>query len=90
MARNEFELNGPQRNRTQRNVAMRRIAALCAMFAGLALNGCVTTGSTATTTKTICKPWRSITYSSSKDTAATVYQIRVHNRTGERLRCPNW
>lgn len=56
-------------------------------LAALCLSGCVTTGTTATTTKAICEPWRSISYSGRGDTAKTVREIRVHNRVGQKLRC---
>jgi hypothetical protein len=55
------------------------------LLAGLA--GCQTTGTTVTTTKAQCGPWRAITYSSKGDTAQTVKQVRVHNRTGQHLKC---
>jgi hypothetical protein len=40
-----------------------------------------------TTVKTQCAAWRSITYSSRRDTAATVREIRVHNLTGQKIGC---
>jgi uncharacterized protein YceK len=51
------------------------------------LSGCVTTRTTVTTTEGRCAAWRAITYSGKGDTAPTVRQIRVHNRTGQRLGC---
>jgi len=56
-------------------------------MACLVLAGCQTTSTTVTTREAQCKPWRAITYSSSKDTKQTVQQIRVHNRTGQHLKC---
>jgi hypothetical protein len=50
----------------------------------LAVAGCQTT---ATTTKTVCAPWRAITYSGTKDTPNTVRQIRVHNQSGRNVGC---
>jgi len=47
----------------------------------------VTTGSTATTLRAQCAAWRAITYSAKRDTAPTVRQVRVHNRTGQRFGC---
>lgn len=56
-------------------------------FASCLLAGCGTIPMTATTTKAQCAAWRAITYSSSKDTAPTVEQIRVHNQVGQKLGC---
>lgn len=57
----------------------------------LLLAGCATTGSdqslTPTTVAELCKPWRAIGYSSTKDTPVTVRQVRVHNKTGANLGC---
>ena len=67
---------------------MRRLAAAgAALLASFLLAGCVTTGSTATTVKAQCSAWRSISYSSKRDTAETVRQVRVHNLTGQKVGC---
>ena len=57
------------------------------MLASFLFAGCATTGTTATTVRAQCAAWRAITYSSRNDTAETVRQVRVHNRTGERIGC---
>jgi hypothetical protein len=51
------------------------------------LAGCVSTGLTATASKTVCRSWVPITYSGRNDTGLTKRQIRVHNRTGQNLGC---
>jgi len=51
------------------------------------LGACATTGTTATTVKAQCAAWRAITYASQHDTAETVRQVRVHNRTGRKIGC---
>ena len=51
------------------------------------LAGCATTGKTATTVKVQCAAWRAITYASRRDTAETARQVRVHNRTGQKIGC---
>jgi hypothetical protein len=51
------------------------------------LAACATTGTTATTVKAQCAAWRAITYASQHDTAETVRQVRVHNRTGRKIGC---
>lgn len=59
------------------------------LAAGLALCGCAsvpTSTNAALDTNVVCKPWRPIYYSK-VDTARTIYEVQVHNRTGERLRC---
>lgn len=66
---------------------VRLVLVLSVTSVACGLGGCATTGTTAVNTKIICKPWRSITYDTTKDTQQTIYQIRVHNRTGERLKC---
>jgi hypothetical protein len=33
------------------------------------------------------KPFQPITYSGARDTAATKREIKVHNKTGRKLRC---
>jgi hypothetical protein len=63
------------------------VAALLASSALSVLSGCATTGTTATTIDGQCAAWRAITYSSKGDTAETVRQVRVHNLTGQKLRC---
>lgn len=60
-----------------------RVLVLIPLLALLA--GCQTT--TATTTRTVCAPWRPITYSGTKDTAPTVKQVRTYNQTGRNLGC---
>lgn len=51
----------------------------------MSIAGCQTTSSTEI--KAQCAAWRAITYSAKKDTADTVRQVRVHNRTGQNLGC---
>jgi hypothetical protein len=51
------------------------------------LAACATTSSTATGLKAVCAPWRAISYASKRDSAPTVRQVRVHNRTGQNLGC---
>jgi hypothetical protein len=68
------------------------VLALSATLLASLLAGCQTInpiGIGATDAKIVCAPWRPIYYSRS-DTKDTQVQVRVHNRTGERLRCPNW
>lgn len=60
------------------------IIAIIALFLG----SC-TTGLTPTTSKAICSGWKPITYSSSKDRAVTVSQIKAHNLFGIRRGCWN-
>lgn len=91
--------NGTLRKPTPSRLASMRVALLSAissmeplvvavlLVALVVLGGCATTGSTVTATRTICAPWRAITYSGKGDTAPTKEQIRVHNRTGENLKC---
>ena len=45
------------------------------------------TSMTATAVKTVCSPWRAITYSGTGDTPQTKRQVQVHNRTGQNLGC---
>lgn len=59
--------------------------AVLLLLLAIYLGGCATTSSTET--KAQCAAWRPITYSLKGDTARTVKQIRVHNRTGQNLRC---
>ena len=54
----------------------------------LSLPACASLDATSSTgVKARCAAWRSITYSSSKDTPETVKQVRVHNRVGQNLKC---
>jgi len=46
----------------------------------------VTTATTATTVEAQCTAWRAIRYHHD-DTAKTVQQVRVHNKTGQNLKC---
>ncbi len=57
------------------------------LASSLLLAGCATTATTATTAKAQCAAWRAITYASKHDTADTVRQVRVHNRTGRKIGC---
>lgn len=50
------------------------------------LAACQTT-TTATASRTVCAPWRAITYSGTRDTQQTQRQVKVHNRTGQNLGC---
>ena len=71
-----------------RTTRMRMRLAMCAsLIASSTLAGCATTGTTATTARAQCAAWRAITYASKHDTAETVRQVRVHNRTGEKMGC---
>ena len=60
---------------------------VAALLASSILAGCATTGTTATTADAQCAAWRAITYAAKHDTAETVRQVRVHNRTGEKMGC---
>ena len=64
-----------------------RVAMCTALLASSTLAGCATTGAGPTTVKAQCAAWRAITYASKHDTAETVRQVRVHNRTGEKIGC---
>ena len=66
---------------------LRLAASAAALLASCLLAGCATTGTTATTARAQCAPWRAITYASKRDTPETVRQVRVHNRTGEKIGC---
>ena len=57
-------------------------SVLVLMLSAMLLAGCGTP-----MTATGCEAWRPITYSTSKDTPATVLQVRTHNLTGKRLGC---
>ena len=71
---------------TPRLSAGRKPALMLSAMLGLTLlTGCVTTSSTEIAAQ--CSAWRSIYYSASKDTQATIRQILVHNRTGKNLGC---
>lgn len=67
----------------QRN---RWLVVLFPFLAALCLGGCVTTSSGVTTDKAQCVAWRSIRYHAA-DTQKTIRQVRVHNRTGQNLKC---
>lgn len=92
MVKDEFALNGtPRQKRFSRKVYAPALALSATLLASL-LAGCQTTGLTgigATNAKVVCTPWRPIYYSRN-DTQDTQVQVRVHNRTGERMSCPNW
>jgi hypothetical protein len=83
----------PPRARSPQSLAsssrsLRPTAALAAaLLASSMLAACATTGTSATTIKAQCAAWRAITYSSQHDTAVTVRQVRVHNRTGQKIGC---
>ena len=66
----------------------RKLKLACLLLGmGVLLSACQTTSGTATTgNKAMKNAFRAITYSSSKDTAPTVRQIRVHNETGRKLK----
>jgi len=64
-----------------------RAAVLAALLASSTLAGCATTGTSATTARAQCAAWRAISYASRHDTAETVRQVRVHNRTGAKMGC---
>ncbi len=64
-----------------------RLAMCAALLASSALAACATLAPSATTAGAQCAAWRAITYASKHDTAATVRQVRVHNRTGEKIGC---
>jgi len=63
------------------------VALGATVLASCMLAGCATTGMTATSANAQCAAWRAITYASRHDTAETVRQVRVHNRTGEKMGC---
>lgn len=77
--------NGTPPSRPRSNAARRLVRTLSLLSIASLLAACSTTSSTET--KAQCAAWRAITYSSKKDTAVTVKQIRVHNRTGQNLGC---
>lgn len=85
MALQEFNVNGTQPSRPRSSAAKRLVLMLFATSTAMATASCQTTSSTET--KAQCAAWRAITYSSKKDTPPTVKQIRVHNRTGQKLGC---
>jgi hypothetical protein len=70
-----------------RSPTLRWAAPAAALLASCMLAACATTGTTATTVRSQCAAWRAITYASRHDTAETVRQVRVHNRTGEKIGC---
>jgi outer membrane lipoprotein SlyB len=63
------------------------VALAAALLASFTLAGCATTHTTATTVRAQCAAWRAISYSSKHDTSQTVRQVRVHNRTGQKIGC---
>lgn len=93
----QFVLNGMQRSGARSISAAKPVTTLKELFRPflpilclvplLAVAGCATTHTTATAVKTLCTPWRAITYSGTGDTPQTVRQIRVHNKTGQNLGC---
>jgi hypothetical protein len=62
------------------------------MLSAMLLAGCATR-STATSSETICRPWKPLSYASRTQAsprfagAALVADLRVHNLTGQRLGC---
>jgi hypothetical protein len=62
---------------------------LSVLLLGSLLASCQTTGTATTVTDNAgqCAAWRAITYSSKRDTAPTVQQVREHNATGRYLGC---
>ena len=64
-----------------------RLAMVAALLASSTLAGCATTGTSATTARAQCAAWRAITYASKHDTVETVRQVRVHNRSGQKMGC---
>jgi hypothetical protein len=83
-----FKLNGKPPSRRRASSAM----LLGPMLSATLLAGCAT-HSTATTTETICRPWKPLGYASKTRTSprfagpALVGDLRVHNLTGQRLGC---
>lgn len=70
------------------NKPARTLKLLCLLSClVLPLPGCLTTSTTGTygSKPSMAAAFRPITYSSKKDTAETVRQIRVHNATGRKL-----
>lgn len=86
---NVFRRNGirpaPMRSKTLKRPGL----ALSVMLLGSLLAGCqhTKTHMTVTDAEAQCAAWRAITYSSKRDTAPTVKQVREHNATGKRLGC---
>lgn len=87
MGLTEFKRSGTLHWSVRLSAAKKPAKMLSVMSIPLLLVACQTTGTTVTSTKAQCAPWRPITYSSSKDTGETVKQSRVHNRVGQRLGC---
>lgn len=79
--------NGMPPTAKQTRPLLRLALMLSCLSTAPMLAGCVTTGTTATDINALCAPWRPISYSSKKDTPETVKQVRVHNKTGQNLRC---
>ena len=81
------KLNGTPQTRKPMPRRLRLALTLNSLLIVPILSGCATTGTTATDINALCAPWRPISYSSKKDTPETVKQVRVHNKTGQNLKC---
>lgn len=73
-------------------LALKSLLLLSLLSLSIGLAGCSTTrlfGPTSLTeaSRIQCAPAKPITYSSSKDTAETIKQVRVHNQTYGNLKC---
>jgi hypothetical protein len=88
MVRPGFKLDGARPFKLPLSRLTKLALALFALLTAIPLAGCQHTGtaSGATSLKVVCRPWRPIYYSK-KDTSKTQNQVRIHNGTGERLRC---
>ena len=87
MGKATFKRNGTPPREPRFAKAQLPVATLSVLLSGFLLAGCSTIPTTATTTSAQCAAWRAITYSSGKDTAPTVKQIRTHNKVGQKLGC---
>jgi len=77
--------NGTPPRKRQSPRLKRLVLTLSLLSTASLLAACATTSTTETRAQ--CAAWRAITYSSKGDTALTVKQVRVHNRTGQNLGC---
>lgn len=89
MGNDVFKLGGLPLRKLQWSRQTKRAATLSVLLAASLLSGCQTTGTSTTVTgsKTICKPWKALTYSAEQDTLETIWNVRTHNQTGRNLRC---
>lgn len=85
MALIAFKRSGTRPNKLQSSAAKRLALTLSLLLSATLLGACQTTSSTEIRAQ--CSAWRAITYSSKGDTALTIKQVRIHNRTGQNLGC---